>query len=73
MTSESDIKYETAERKRMDSIWWSGVLIWIGLAMDPPTGRSDMTSESGIRPAEPVGLGLDLDGDLLTRGAGKLR
>jgi len=33
MTSESDINNETAERKRMDSIWWSGVLIWIGLAM----------------------------------------
>jgi hypothetical protein len=24
---------EAAERKRMDAIWWAGVLIWIGLAL----------------------------------------
>jgi hypothetical protein len=29
--NETDV--EKAERKRMDSIWWAGVLIWIGLAL----------------------------------------
>ncbi len=24
---------EAAERKRMDAIWWAGVLIWIGLSL----------------------------------------
>jgi hypothetical protein len=33
MTTEEDVRHEAAERKRMDSIWWAGVLIWIGLAL----------------------------------------
>jgi len=33
MTDEQDTTSEAAERKRMDAIWWAGVLIWIGLAL----------------------------------------
>jgi len=33
MTELKDAATETAERKRMDAIWWAGVLIWIGLAL----------------------------------------
>jgi hypothetical protein len=28
-----DAKEEARERKRMDSIWWAGALIWIGLTL----------------------------------------
>lgn len=30
---ESSEQREREERKRFDSIWWAGVLIWIGLAL----------------------------------------
>ncbi len=33
MTDQKDTTVEAAERKRMDAIWWAGVLIWIGLAL----------------------------------------
>ena len=33
MTELEDAATEAAERKRMDRIWWGGVLIWIGLAL----------------------------------------
>jgi hypothetical protein len=31
--TENDPTVEAAERRRMDAIWWAGVLIWIGLAL----------------------------------------
>ena len=33
MTDEQESKGQKAERKRIDAIWWAGVLIWIGLVL----------------------------------------
>ena len=33
MTEMTQTAREDAHRKRMDTIWWSGALIWIGLAL----------------------------------------
>jgi len=33
MTDAEEMTRQDAERKRMDAIWWAGVLIWIGLAL----------------------------------------
>jgi hypothetical protein len=33
MTEEMETTGEKAERKRMDSIWWAGALIWVGLVL----------------------------------------
>jgi hypothetical protein len=33
MTDEKDTTGRKAERKRIDAIWWAGVLIWIGLVL----------------------------------------
>jgi len=33
VTDVNDTNVEAAERKRMEAIWWAGVLIWIGLAL----------------------------------------
>lgn len=33
MTEEVETRGHNAERKRMDAIWWAGVLIWIGLVL----------------------------------------
>ena len=33
MTDVDETARHEAERKRMDAIWWAGVLIWIGLAL----------------------------------------
>ena len=33
MTDEQEVKGRKAERKRIDAIWWAGVLIWLGLVL----------------------------------------
>lgn len=33
MSDEKDTTGRKAERKRIDAIWWAGVLIWIGLVL----------------------------------------
>jgi len=33
VTDVNDTTVENAKRKRMEAIWWAGVLIWIGLAL----------------------------------------
>jgi hypothetical protein len=33
MTDEKETTGQKAERKRIDAIWWAGVLIWIGLVL----------------------------------------
>jgi hypothetical protein len=33
MTEEVETRGHNAERKRMDTIWWAGALIWIGLIL----------------------------------------
>jgi hypothetical protein len=33
MTDEQKTTGQKAERKRIDAIWWAGVLIWIGLVL----------------------------------------
>jgi hypothetical protein len=33
MTNDGESARHDAERKRMEAIWWAGVLIWIGLAL----------------------------------------
>jgi hypothetical protein len=33
MTEAKEMTVEKAERKRMDSIWWAGALIWVGLVL----------------------------------------
>ena len=33
MTELREPNNEAAERRRMDAIWWAGVLLWIGLAL----------------------------------------
>jgi hypothetical protein len=37
MTDEKGATGQNAERKRMDAIWWAGVLIWIGLVLGAET------------------------------------
>lgn len=48
MTDVQERPTETVERKRMETLWWAGVLIWIGLAL----GAESLDLLPGIGEAE---------------------